>query len=131
MGGLGTIAYLYKKDILAHYGGCCVYCSRQLTPKETELDHVVAFTKGGLNTKRNAVALLEHREIWYSFNSRASFSYTMGRNHRCYSNYLLEYLFTEEEDEMSEWLKRRIIYDVDRQHGRALPSLYGNVLKGE
>jgi len=55
MGVLGTIAYLYKKDILAHYGGCCVYCGRQLTLKETELDHVVAATKGGLNTKRNIV----------------------------------------------------------------------------
>jgi len=45
----------YKDEILSHYNRQCVYCGQNLSLQETELDHIVARTKGGKTRLSNVV----------------------------------------------------------------------------
>ena len=46
---------LYRREILNHYGWNCIYCGKELTEQETELDHIVPRTKGGKSRLSNAI----------------------------------------------------------------------------
>ncbi len=44
-----------RKNIFQHYGHRCCYCSRQLTQKDLNLDHILPRSRGGVSDWSNVV----------------------------------------------------------------------------
>ena len=51
----GYVAQFYKGILYEHFGGKCVYCGRNISVSEMEVDHVIPKTKGGNSSFRNSL----------------------------------------------------------------------------